>query len=96
MDKHGVPPTKRILILVTESHSLTRSPNSFVLGDETSGKANFHLIFNATGFLRRKMKSKDARVKNGVFTPEGEKKVHMMSKKDLDNNCEEKIMVVLR
>ncbi|GJY25914.1 hypothetical protein Tco_0400640, partial [Tanacetum coccineum] len=32
MDKHGVPPMKRF-VLVTESHSLTRSPNSFVLGE---------------------------------------------------------------
>ncbi|GJV30926.1 putative reverse transcriptase domain-containing protein [Tanacetum coccineum] len=42
------------------------------------------------------MKREDAGVKNGVFTPEGEKKVHMMSKKDLDNNFEEKIMLTSR
>ncbi|GJV56733.1 hypothetical protein Tco_0415586 [Tanacetum coccineum] len=84
------------LFLVTESHSLTRSPNSFVLGDETSGKKQNSLKHLMQTALRRKLKSEDAGVKNGVLIPEGEKKVHMMSKKDLDNNCEEKIMVVLR
>ncbi|GJX24034.1 hypothetical protein Tco_0228479, partial [Tanacetum coccineum] len=42
------------------------------------------------------MKSGDVGVKNGILTSEGEKKVHRISKKDLDNNGEEKIMAILR
>ncbi|GKC61107.1 hypothetical protein Tco_1088705 [Tanacetum coccineum] len=48
------------LFLVTESHSLTRSLNSFVF---TESKWNW---------LKRKMKSKDARIKNEVLTSERE------------------------
>ncbi|GJY11120.1 hypothetical protein Tco_0379305 [Tanacetum coccineum] len=55
-----------------------------------SGQNTNTRVFNATAL------SGDVGVKNGVFTPEGEKKVHMMSKKDLENNCEEKIKVVLK
>ncbi|GKE83577.1 hypothetical protein Tco_1557319, partial [Tanacetum coccineum] len=50
-------------------------------------------------FKRRKMKSGDAGVKNGILTPGGEKKrrfhwIGEIRKKKSDNICEEKIKVI--
>ncbi|GJT89147.1 hypothetical protein Tco_1070864 [Tanacetum coccineum] len=62
MDKHRVPPTKR-LFLVTESHSLTRSLNSFVLR-ESVGDPGLPLVVSP---LRSNASHDDIHLK--VFGP---------------------------
>ncbi|GKB71201.1 hypothetical protein Tco_0932613 [Tanacetum coccineum] len=59
MDKHGCLP-RSALFLVTESHSLTRSLNSFVLRE------------SKWNWLKIKMKSRDAGVKNEILISERE------------------------
>nr|GEY66707.1 hypothetical protein [Tanacetum cinerariifolium] len=56
---------------------------------------------DATGSREEKMKSEDAKVKNSILTPGGERKriIHRISKirkEDLDNICEGKIMAILK
>ena len=84
MDKHGVPPTKR-LFLVTESHELDSTPNLFVHGG-ACGKDNLNRTFVQDVWINteayksstpmrypRLKRRRDAGVKDGVFTPEGVK-----------------------